>query len=163
MAEDKIRATLSFILFDQKSFSIQNNEKITFAQLVRDVFKNWLNRKNDWIVRHTYNELTEPDGETFVFWKICRKKCAIATILYAIIPFYKIKKNKPDKHGELILKLLNCLIDNKKINKKHIKYLDSEYYWHDKVPVYLKKAIELLDMTDDKFMNLPEFDTWLND
>ena len=163
---DKVRATLSYILFDQKSFDIQGEEIITFAQLVRNVFNDWINKRNDWIIRFTYKELPqELNNETFVFWKICRKRCAAAILLYSVVPFYKFSNDNEseDKHGVLILELLDSLLDAKKeINRDHITKLNLQYYWHDEVPRYLSKTLELLDMTDEEFMGLAEFDTWLN-
>ena len=162
-AGDKVRATIGFILFDQSSFIQKEGEIITFAQLVRDGFEKWTNKKNDWLVRFTYNEICnkEPDSETFVFWKQDRNKFTAALILHALIPFYKFRTDKKDKHGELILEFLDCLL-YKEIDKNKIKDLDLEYYWHNEFTIYLKKAFEVLDMTDLEFANLDNFDDWLN-
>ncbi len=162
--EEKIRSVLGFILFDNDSHLIKNNETITFAQLVRDVFKNWINRENNWIVTHTYNELpNELDNEIIVFWKKDRIRFSAALFLYTIIPFYKLRKNKKDKHGELILELLDSLIDGKEFNKQYFQDCDLTYYWHHETASYLYKSKQIMDMSDETFKNLEDFDTWLND
>jgi hypothetical protein len=155
---DKVRATLGFILFDQGSFIKKEGEQITFAQVVRDGFADWINKKNDWIVRFTYNELKEPDSNTFVFRFQNRNRFAAATILYVLIPFYKFKGNKQDNHGELILELLDCLVIDKMVCQEKIKELDLQYYWHNEFSLYLKKTLELLNMTDADFLKLD--DVW---
>jgi hypothetical protein len=161
-ASDKVRETLGFILFDHQSFIKKEGEQITFAQVVRDGFADWICRKNDWIVKFTYNELKEPDSNTFVFWQQNRNRFAAATILYVLIPFYKFKGNKPDKHGELILELLDCLVNDKIVRQEKIKELDLQYYWHNEFSLYLKKTLELLDMSDADFLKLDDVEDWLN-
>ena len=171
-AVDKVRSTINFILFDNNSFKIKNNEIITFAQLVRNVFRDWLERKNDNIIRFTFLELLDkngqplnPDSEIFIFWYTNRIKFAASLFIYAILPYYKLynRNKKTDKHGELILELLDCLIDGKEFNKEHIKDCDLQYYWNNETSTYLGKIFELCNMTDYDFMNLPDdLDVWIN-
>ena len=161
--ENKIRTILNFILFDYGSFIIKNNELITFAQLVKDVFKNWINRENRFIVTYTYKELPfKPDSDEIVFYKKDRIKFASALFLYCVIPFYKFRTHKKDKHGELIYELLDSLIKGEEFNKAHIKNFNLEYYWNEETSLYLYKIKEIMEMDEDTFKNLPDFDSWLN-
>lgn len=160
---DKIRATISYILFDQTSFELKEIEIATFAEIVRIGFRDWINRTNDWIVRFTYLELpSDLDSKTIVFWKKDKKRFTAALFLYAIIGHFRFRKSKEDKHGKLILELLDCLIDGKEFDREKVDNVYLEYYWNNTTVAYLAKVTELLDMTEDDFMKLPDFDAWLN-
>ncbi|MCJ7636334.1 MAG: hypothetical protein MUO21_02485 [Nitrososphaeraceae archaeon] len=160
---DRIRALISYILFDEKVFGPNDHEKSSFPNAVRIGFKDWIERKNDRLVRYTYLELPQDlDSDTFVFWKKDKKRFTAAVFLYAIIGHFRFRKSKEDKHGKLISELLDCLIDGKEVDREKVNNVYLEYYWNDTTVSYLAKVTELLDMTDDEFMKLPDFDTWLN-
>lgn len=160
---DRIRALVSYILFDEKIYGPDNYEKSSFPNEVRYGFKHWIKRKNDRLVRYTYLELpSDLDSETIVFWKKDKKRFTAALFLYAIIGHFRFRKSKEDKHGKLILELLDCLIDGKEFDREKVDNVYLEYYWNNTTVAYLAKVTELLDMTEDDFMKLPDFDAWLN-
>jgi hypothetical protein len=171
--EQKIRAILSFILFDAKSHQKRPEELITFAALVKQVFQEWTYREKDWILTHTYKEIQDrkPDRQDLVFWQVDRMKFAAALFLYAVVPYYKFCKwtkgvmddVQYDKHAQLILELLMIAIDGGTVDAKLVQDFTQEYYWNTITARYMRKVQQLLNMSDNEFMNLGNCDTWLND
>lgn len=175
--EEQVREQLNYVALNEQAFDEKNCSK-SYAKCLHENFKNWLDSSNT-IIRGGYMELLRygqvgnPQEDKYVFWGKNRLRYAAALLLHSVIPHYRFytaprrkeglnSRGHYHKHGELLLALLDSLVNCTTLSDESLNIIKINWYWDDKMMHHLKKATELLEMTDDRFMSLGDHDIWFS-
>lgn len=157
-----VRRLLSFMCFSEKT-------KTCDFEKVRKAFSDWvegskpLKERNREIIRISEElENVIPETNDFLWYKINLNKFAGIILLYSVLGFYKSRVGKRDKHADLLIELMKCISEGNFPPKNILHEISLTYYWNDETMRYLSKTHELIQMSDEKFKNLPNLEVWLN-